>query len=54
VTTLQHGTTIEVFENRGHKEHLVCCPGGGTCRYAKDADQAKTFAELYEELFNYH
>jgi len=54
MTTYTHGTTLEVFENRGHKEHRVCTPGGGMCRYAKDQYEAEDFAKAFEEFFEYH
>ena len=50
MTILPHGTTIEVFENRGHKKHLVCSNGGGMCRYAKTEDEATIFADTFEEF----
>ena len=54
VTTFTHGTTLEVLENRGHKEHRVCCPGGGMCRYAKDEYEAQDFVQQFEDFFKYH
>jgi|TARA_R100001129_G_C5321545_1_gene247752 hypothetical protein len=54
MTTFTHGTTLEIFENRGHKTRLVCCPGGGMCRYAKDEYEAEDFARMFEEFFEYH
>jgi len=50
MTILPHGTTIEVFENRGHKQHLVCANGGGVCRYATNPYEAGKFADTFEEF----
>ena len=54
MTTFTHGTTLEVFENKGHKEHLVCCYGGGMCRYARDEYEARDFIRMFEDLSKYH
>ena len=50
MTILPHGTTIEIFEKRGHKQHLVCSNGGGVCRYAQTEDEATKFADTFEEF----
>ena len=50
MTILPHGTTIEIFEKRGHKQHLVCSNGGGVCRYAQTEDEATIFADTFEEF----
>ena len=54
VTTFTHGTTLEVFENKGHKEHRVCCYGGGMWRYARDEYEARDFIRMFEDLSKYH
>ena len=53
MTTLLHGTTIENLGGDGLYQHRVCCPGGGTCRIARDSYEADDFAKIYEDFFNY-
>jgi len=50
MTILPHGTTIEIFQNSGHTQHLVCASGGGMCRYAKTEDEADRFANTFEQF----
>ena len=53
MTTLPHGTTIEILGGEGLYQHRVCCPGGGICRIARDSYEADDFAKIYEDFFNY-
>ena len=49
MTTLPHGTTIEIFNQYGKKSYRICRKGGGLCRITQNEYQANEFAELFEE-----